>query len=97
MKTLPDLAIKSKGLAEPMLVDYDYPENLAEGIKVDGEEKVYKLYAQQRKIRFMDGKRKEATGGGLNKKLAAALKTVPPEKLVELLAAAGIEVDLDGI
>lgn len=94
MKTLPDLEVKGKGLAEPLKVDYPYPETLAEGIQVDGEEKVYKLYAQQRKIRFMDAERKKATGGGLSKQLTAALKSVPQDKLLELLAAAGIEFDL---
>uniref|UniRef100_A0A6M3KA89 Uncharacterized protein n=1 Tax=viral metagenome TaxID=1070528 RepID=A0A6M3KA89_9ZZZZ len=83
--------IKSKGevIGE---FDYEYPESLEEGLQVDGEENVYKLYRQQRKIRFMDNKRREATGGGLPKTLVAALKTLPPEKLAALAEQLGLDL-----
>lgn len=75
--------------------DYSYPENLEEGLTVDGEEKVYKLYAQQRKIRWMDGIRKEVTGGGgIPKDIMAKLKSIDPTALLEALKSLGIEIDV---
>jgi len=88
--------IKSKGELVGAF-DYEYPENLEEGLEMDGEEKVYKLYAQQRKIRWMDAKRREATGGGLPKKLVELIKSADTAKLAAVAAALGVDVsDLIG-
>ena len=78
--------------------DYEYPETLAEAIQKDGEEKVFSLYKQQRKIRFMDDKRREVTGGPSNemkkmtKILTDAIKS-DPEKAKKVLADMGINLD----
>jgi len=86
--------VKAKKLViEGSPFPYSYPESLEEALTADGEDKVYKLYIQQRKIRFMDSKRKEVTGGGIPKELIAALKNAPKEYLAKLLA--DLDIDLD--
>ena len=82
--------ISSKGQVVGSL-DYEYPETLEDAIDMDGEEKVYKLFAAQRKIRAIDAKRRELTGGGLPKNILAALKGADPVKLAEILEKLGIE------
>ena len=87
--------IKSKGqLLET--ADYTYPESLEEALEVDGEEKVFKLYMQQRIIRFRDARRNALTGGGIPKEYMDAIKAAGPEKIKELLASLGVEIDGDG-
>lgn len=83
--------IKSKGqsLGE---FDYSYPETLEEGIGADGEESVFKLYTMQRKIRFMDAKRRELTGGGLPKTLTDKLRSLDKDKLAQIADLLGIEL-----
>jgi len=83
--------IKSKGqsLGE---FDYEYPETLEDGIDLDGEEKVFKLYASQRKIRWVDSKRRELTGGGLPKAVVDALKSADPEVLKTIAESLGVEL-----
>ena len=82
--------ISSKGQVVGSL-EYEYPETLEDAIDMDGEEKVYKLFAAQRKIRAIDAKRRELTGGGLPKNILAALKEADPVKLAEVLKKLGIE------
>lgn len=86
--------IKSKGQVLGTF-DYEYPENMKEAIKVDGEDDVFKLYLAKRKIAFMDTRRRELTGGGgLPKNLREALKKMDPKELAALLAQAGVDVDV---
>jgi len=83
--------IKSKGeiIGE---FDYEFPDSLEEGLEVDGEEKVYNLYIQKRKINFMDAKRRELTGGGLPKQITAALKSADPDVIAKIAAQLGVEL-----
>jgi len=83
--------IKSKGQALGEF-DYNYPESLEEGLSTDGEESVFKLYAMQRKIRFMDAKRRELTGGGLPKALTDKLKGLDKAKLAQIAELLDIEL-----
>lgn len=83
--------IKSKGQVVGT-VDYDYPETLDEAIEVDGEDKIYKLYAQQRKIRFIDSERRRLTGGGLPSQVTKALKNADPETLAAIAEKLGVEL-----
>ena len=86
--------VKAKKLViEGSPFPYSYPESLEEALTQDGEEKVYKLYVQQRKIRWMDSKRRELTGGGIPKELLIALRSAPKEYLAKLLA--DMDIDLD--
>jgi len=86
--------VKAKGqVLEGSPFAYSYPESLEEALTQDGEEKVYKLYVQQRKIRWMDSKRRELTGGGIPKELLIALRSAPKEYLAKLLA--DMDIDLD--
>ena len=39
--------------------DYEYPTDLESGIENDGEDKVFKLYRNERKTTFMDKCRKD--------------------------------------
>ena len=72
--------------------DYEYPATLEEAIDVDKEEKVYKLYAAQRKIRWVDAKRRELTGGGVPKAVTDALKSADPDVLKKIAQELGIEL-----
>lgn len=72
--------------------DYDYPENLEEGLQVDGEDKVYKLYAMQRKIRAVDTQRRMLTGGGLPKAVVDALKSADPAILAKIASDLGVDL-----
>ena len=72
--------------------DYEHPSTLEEGLDMDGEDKVFKLYAAQRKIRWVDGKRRELTGGGLPKAVTDALKSADPDVLKKIAAELGIEL-----
>jgi len=84
--------IKSKGEVLGKY-EYSYPENLSEALDVDGEDKVYKLYAQQRRIRSDDAERAKKTGGGgLPKALIAAIKGANPDLLKKIAAEMGLEV-----
>jgi len=85
------LEVKSKGESLGSF-DYPAPETLEEGLETDGEETVYKLYSMQRKIRWMDAKRRELTGGGLPKTLTEKLKTLDKDKLAQVAALLGIEL-----
>ena len=86
-----NVEIKSKGQS---LGEFEYtaPETLEEAITTDGAESVFKLYAMQRKIRFMDNKRRELTGGGLPKALTEKLKGLDKEKLAQIADLLGIEL-----
>ena len=88
---LETVEVKAKGqlLGE---FDYERPGDLPEAIDTDGEEKVFKLYLQQRKIRWRDAKRAELTGGGVNKELTKALKAADPDKLKMVAELLGIEL-----
>jgi len=91
MKTVKvEIKSKKQSLGE---FDYEYPETLEEALETDGEEKVYTLFAQQRKIRWMDAKRKELTGGGLPKDLVDKLKKAPKEVLEKFLAELDLDID----
>jgi hypothetical protein len=83
--------IQSKGqsLGE---FEYVYPESLEEGLTMDGEESVFKLYTMQRKIRFMDSKRRELTGGGLPKALTEKLRGLSKDKLAEIASLLDLEL-----
>jgi hypothetical protein len=83
--------IKSKGESLGSF-DYAFPETLEEGITTDGADAVFKLYAMQRKIRFMDGKRRELTGGGLPKALTEKLRSLDKTKLAQIAELLGIEL-----
>ena len=83
------VASKGQDLGE---FDYSFPEGLEEALETDGEESVFKLYTMQRKIRWMDAKRRELTGGGLPKALTDKLRGLSKEKLAEIAAVLGIEV-----
>ena len=84
------ITIKSKGdVLETS--KYEYPESLEEAIKVDGPEKIFAYYGQQRKIRYMDGRRRALTGGGVTSAMAKALKSATPEKLLEIAKKLGDE------
>jgi len=85
------IVVKAKGVAIGTY-DYEFPEDLEEGLEADGEEKVFKLYAQQRKIRWMDNKRREVTGGGLPKQITDALKSLNPDQLAAIAAQLGLEL-----
>ncbi len=87
MKT-EQVTIKSKGSVLEETA-YAFPETLEEGLKVDGPEKVFALYAQQRKIRFMDGRRRTLTGGGIGSAMAKALKGADPAKLLKIAEMVG--------
>lgn len=84
-----EVTIKSKSLKEPKTAVYEYPETLEEAMKVDGAETVFKLYAQQRKIRFMDARRRVMTGGGVTSAMAKAVKSASPEKLAQIAKLLG--------
>jgi hypothetical protein len=85
------IEIKSKGEVVGAQ-DYSYPETLKEAIQVDGEDTVFKLYAQQRRIRFADQQRRALTGGGgLPKGLRDALKNADPAKLKEIEKLLGVQ------
>ena len=92
MKTEENVEIKAKGVVVATK-DYTFPESLEEGLTVDGEDKVYKLYAQQRKIRWADAERKIATGGGIPKDIMQALKSLDVNVLRDALKKVGIELD----
>jgi len=83
--------IKAKGqsLGE---FEYEAPDTLEEAIEYDGEDKVYKLYCMQRKIRWADAKRRELTGGGLPKAVVDALKSADPDVLKRIAAELGVEL-----
>jgi len=83
--------IKSKGQSLGKF-DYEYPDNLDEALDQDGEEKIYKLYAMQRKIRWADAKRRELTGGGLPKAVVDALKSADPAILKRIAEELGVEL-----
>ena len=83
--------IKSKGESLGTF-EYAYPETLDEGISVDTADSVFKLYAMQRKIRFMDAKRRELTGGGLPKALTEKLRSLDKGKLAQIAELLGIEL-----
>jgi len=90
MKT-EELELKSKNvILEGSPFDYTAPESMEEALEVDGEEKIFKLYMQQRKIRWMDSKRREVTGGGLPKQLADALKSADPAILAAIAEKLGV-------
>ena len=72
--------------------DYDYPETLEAALSTDGEEKIYKLYTAQRKIRWVDAKRRELTGGGVPKAVTDALKNADPAVLKAIAEKLGIEL-----
>jgi len=84
--------VKSKGEVVGTF-DYEFPVSLDEALDVDGDEKIYKLYAQQRKIAFLNAKRRELTGGGLPKALMAALKAADPEMLQKIAADMGLDLE----
>ena len=84
--------VKSKGQVLGTF-DYEAPVDLSEAIDVDGEDKIFKLYAQQRKIAFLNAKRRELTGGGLPKALVQALKDADPEVLKKIAAEMGLDLE----
>jgi hypothetical protein len=83
--------IKSKGqvVGTP---EYEYPETLDEGLEMDGEEKVFKLYAQQRKIRWAEAERRRLTGAGLPSAVTKAIKNADPETLKRIADELGIDL-----
>lgn len=83
--------IKSKNQVVGSL-EYEYPESFEEALEVDGEDKVFKLYMTQRKIRAIDAQRRALTGGGLPKALIAALKATDPAVLAKLAGDLGIDL-----
>jgi hypothetical protein len=85
------IEIKSKGQTVGEF-DYSYPETLSEALDLDGEEKVYKLYAMQRKIRAVDTQRRVLTGGGLPKSVVAALKNADPAVLARIAEELGVDL-----
>lgn len=88
-----NVEIKSKG---QLLGAFEYvePDSLAEGVQMDGEEKVFSLYKQKRKTNWMDAKRKELTGGGLPKKIIDALRNMPKDKLDRLLGDLDLDIEV---
>lgn len=76
---------------------YTFPETMEEAVQVDGTEKVFKLYLQQRKIRWADGVRAEKTTGtsaetkGLTAKIRELAKT-NPEALKQVAELLGIDL-----
>ena len=85
-----DVDVKSKGESLGVF-PYEFPETLEEAIALDGPEKVFSLFAQQRKIRFADGKRAELTGSP-TKGLASKLKEAPPEVLAQIAKLLGMQL-----
>ena len=80
--------IRSKG-ATLETATYESPETLEEAIKADGPEKVFALFSQQRKIRFMDARRRALTGGGVTTAMAKALKAADPKTLLAIAEKLG--------
>jgi len=74
-------------------IEYEAPETLEEALQMDGEEKIFSLYAQQRKIRAMDNARREKTGGGLPTKITKALKGASKEQLMAILDQLGVDTE----
>ena len=74
--------------------DYEAPSNLEEALEKDGEEKVYKLYAQIRKIRWMDSKRKELNGGGIPSQIKKLIedKNLSEEDIMQLGTLLGLDL-----
>jgi hypothetical protein len=92
MSKIESIIIKSKG-ADVGTLEYEAPENLKEGIKMDGEDKVFTLYSAQRKIKARDAERNKLTGGGgLPKAITAALKSADPDTVAQIAAALGVEL-----
>ena len=92
MSKIEIIEIKSKGEVVGSL-EYEAPENLKEGIKMDGEEKVFVLYSAQRKIKGRDAERNKLTGGGgLPKAITAALKSADADTVAQIAAALGVEL-----
>lgn len=92
MSKIESIEVKSKGEVVGTL-EYEYPENLKEGIKMDGEEKVFALYSAQRKIKARDAERTKLTGGGgLPKAITKALKSADPNVVAEIAKALGVEL-----
>jgi hypothetical protein len=92
MSTTETIEIKSKGELVGSL-EYVAPENLDEGIEMDGPDKVFSLYYAQRKIKARDAERNKLTGGGgLPKAITAALKSADPDTVAEIAAALGVEL-----
>ena len=84
--------VKSKGQVVGTL-DYEFPDTLEDALEVDGEEKVYKLYTMQRKIRAIDAKRRELTGGGLPRALVKALKSADPDVIRRIAEEMGLDIE----
>lgn len=87
-----NVEVKSKGQVLGTF-DYEAPVDLSEAVDVDGEDKIYKLYAQQRKIAFLNAKRRELTGGGLPKALIKALKDADPDVLKKIAEEMGLDLE----
>ena len=86
------IEIKSKGQIVGNL-EYVAPETLEEGIAMDGEDTVFKLYTAQRKIKARDAERAKLTGGGgLPKAITAALKSADADTVAQIAAALGVEL-----
>jgi len=56
-----EIEVKAKigSMIIPKKVNYDEPEDFAEGIEMDGEDKAFKTYLNERKTNFMDKIRRE--------------------------------------
>jgi len=92
MSKIESIEIRSKGELLGTL-EYEAPENLKEGIKMDEEAKVFMLYSAQRKIKARDAERNKLTGGGgLPKAITAALKSADPETVAKIAAALGVDL-----
>jgi len=91
MATTETIEIMSKGTLVGSL-EYTAPETLEEAIEMDGDEKVFKLYVAQRKIKARDGERTKLTGGGLPKAITAALKSADADTVAQIAAALGVEL-----
>jgi len=74
-------------------MDYEFPDTLEDALEIDGEEKVYKLYTMQRKIRAIDAKRRELTGGGLPRALVKALKSADPDVIRRIAEEMGLDIE----
>lgn len=76
--------IKSKGKVLKV-EEYKAPTDLEEAFEVDGEEQVFKLYAQKRKSDFKTAELRKLTSRGVPRELLDKLRTMSREKLESML------------
>jgi hypothetical protein len=77
---------KLLGIEKEIVRDYEFPENIQEAIKIDGDGEVFKTYAVKRKSDFMDDHRRKEVEN-MEKKAKAAMND--PEIAAKIRAILG--------